>query len=271
MLLDISKIIYESADKHFHVYVKFCEHQAEMDRTLRRLKENKNGVFNKTLDVLESDATCCGLTLHSFLMLPMQRITRLPLLVDAIFSKIHYTSEEHESWKMTLAILNKFAQQCNDAATKCEQAYEMQRLSSQIEFPSNINPIPINPTGILPPGSKPRYVVKTGELLHIIWRGDDAKRTFGKKLSKSQINVLLFSDLLVLTKKKTDEQYSVFDYCARSLITVSSGEEMLPQLSTGKDTTLIGKNLILITLLENHEKKTVEMVGFSLCKKIDFQ
>uniref|UniRef100_T1GQX0 DH domain-containing protein n=1 Tax=Megaselia scalaris TaxID=36166 RepID=T1GQX0_MEGSC len=243
MLLDISKIIYESADKHFHVYIKFCEHQAEMDRTLRRLKENKNGVFNKTLEVLESDATCCGLTLHSFLMLPMQRITRLPLLVDAVFSKIHYASDEHECWKMTLAMLNKFAQQCNDAATKCEQAYEMQRLSSQIEFPSHIAPIPINPTGILSPGTKPDMLSRLGNCC--------------------------MCDLLVLTKKKTDEQYSVFDYCARSLITISSGEEMLQHLNTGKDTTLIGKNLILLTLLENHEKKTVEM--YLSCKTVSEQ
>lgn len=48
-----------------------------------------------------------GLSLHSFLMLPMQRITRLPLLVDAVLSKLKTDDDEFESWKMTLAILNK--------------------------------------------------------------------------------------------------------------------------------------------------------------------
>lgn len=51
--------------------------------------------------------THIGLSLHSFLMLPMQRITRLPLLVDAVFSKLKDDDDEFESWKMTLAILNK--------------------------------------------------------------------------------------------------------------------------------------------------------------------
>lgn len=40
-------------------------------------------------------------------MLPMQRITRLPLLVDAVLSKLKNDDDEFESWKMTLAILNK--------------------------------------------------------------------------------------------------------------------------------------------------------------------
>lgn len=40
-------------------------------------------------------------------MLPMQRITRLPLLVDAVLSKLKPNDDEFESWKMTLALLNK--------------------------------------------------------------------------------------------------------------------------------------------------------------------
>lgn len=40
-------------------------------------------------------------------MLPMQRITRLPLLVDAVLSKLKPNDDEFESWKITLAILNK--------------------------------------------------------------------------------------------------------------------------------------------------------------------
>lgn len=48
-----------------------------------------------------------GLSLHSFLMLPMQRITRLPLLLDAVLSKLKPNDDEYDSWKMTLALLNK--------------------------------------------------------------------------------------------------------------------------------------------------------------------
>ena len=45
--------------------------------------------------------------MHSFLMLPMQRITRLPLLVDAIFNRLNCSSAEYEPCKEAVDILNK--------------------------------------------------------------------------------------------------------------------------------------------------------------------
>jgi hypothetical protein len=45
--------------------------------------------------------------MHSFLMLPMQRITRLPLLIDAIFHRLPPSSVEYENCKNALTVLNK--------------------------------------------------------------------------------------------------------------------------------------------------------------------
>ncbi|XP_065360874.1 rho guanine nucleotide exchange factor 16 isoform X2 [Calliphora vicina] len=259
MLIGLSKRIYAIAEKHFHVYVGFCEHQGRMDRTLKHLREGK-GLFAQNLELLESSPACCGLNLHSFLMLPMQRITRLPLLIDAVFSKCHPNDDEYENWKMCLAIMNKIVTQCNEAANKSEQAFEIERISRQLEFnPSVIRPLAIAPAGVLAPGTKPRYLVKKGELTHLIWRGDDAKLTFGKKFSKTTIFAFLFSDLLVLTKRKAEEQFSVFDYCPRNMLTITSGDS-LPQLPTKDLNSQTSKNLILMTLLENHERKTVELL-----------
>ncbi|XP_055846737.1 putative mediator of RNA polymerase II transcription subunit 26 [Episyrphus balteatus] len=257
MLLGLSKSIYSCAEKDFQVYVAYCEHQGKMDRCLRRLKEAK-GLFCQKLEQLESDSVCCGLTLHSFLMLPMQRITRLPLLIDAVFSKVQPNDDEYDNWKLTLAILNKIVAQCNEAANRCEQAYEIERISKQLEFPSHVRALAIAPAGVAVTGAKPRFLVKKGELVHLVWRGDDAKLTFGKKFAKSNIYAFLFSDLMVLTKRKGEEQFTVFDYCPRNMLTISSGDS-IPQLPT-KDANQTGKNLILMTLLENYERKTVEFI-----------
>ncbi|KAH8302565.1 hypothetical protein KR044_008282, partial [Drosophila immigrans] len=260
MLLGLSRCIYEIAERHFHVYITFCEHQGRMDRTLRRLKEAKNGAFQQQLDKLEASPSCCGLNLHSFLMLPMQRITRLPLLIDAVFSKESpHNAEEYESWKLTLALVQKIVAQCNEAANRWEQAYELERISKQLEFPSHIRALAIAPVGVLKQGAKPRFLVKRGELTHIVWRGDDAKLTFGKRFSKSSIYAFLFSDLLVLCKRKGESNFSVFDYCPRSMLTLTSGDS-LPQLPTKDIKDPISKNLMLMTLLENYERKTVELV-----------
>lgn len=139
-------------------------------------------------------------------------------------------------------ISNQFFQivsQCNEAANRCEQAYEMEILSRQIEFPPNIRPLAIQPVGVPAPGTVPRSLVRRGELVHLVWRGDDGKLTFGKKFTKTSIYAFLFTDLLVLTKKRHDDAYTVFDYCSRSLLTVSSGD-VIPQLPT-KEITMAGE------------------------------
>jgi len=55
-----------------------------------------------------------------------------------------------------------------------------------------------------------------------------------------------------------DECYVVIDYCPRNLVQMTSAEWVtcLPLRFTSDG----GHNLVLLTMLENHEKKTVEMV-----------
>lgn len=105
MLKNLAKHIFKHAEKNFHVYISYCEHQGRLDRTLRRLKEI--AAFKDILDILENDSICCGLSIHSFLMLPMQRITRLPLLIDAVMTKLKSNNDEFDDWKMAMAIANK--------------------------------------------------------------------------------------------------------------------------------------------------------------------
>ncbi|XP_052859604.1 uncharacterized protein LOC128266854 [Anopheles cruzii] len=258
MLLGLSHSIYKHAEKQFHVYVTYCEHQAKIDRTLKALKANKPE-FAKTLAELESDSVCCSLSLSSFLMLPMQRITRMRLLLDAVLQRCRTDDDEFGSWEKTFVLINRILTRCNDAAHRSEQVHEMELLSRQIEFPTHIRPLPIVPCGIgAAPSSMHRKLEKRGELVHLLWRGDDAKLTFGKKFSKSNVYAFLFTDLLVLTKKKSDESYLVVDYCQRALLAVSSGD-VVPGLPA-KEMQTLGKNLIIMTLLENHEGKTIEMI-----------
>ena len=68
---------------------------------------NENPKFVEALRHLESSPICQSLAMHSFLMLPMQRITRLPLLVDAIYNRLNTTSPEYQSCKEALQTLNK--------------------------------------------------------------------------------------------------------------------------------------------------------------------
>jgi neuronal guanine nucleotide exchange factor len=257
LLNGISEVVYKHASNNFSSYVKYCSNQICLDRTLRGLKE-QNMKFSDVLLQLESNPICQLLSLHSFLMLPMQRITRLPLLIDAVLTRLSQTDDEYTTCQLALATLNKIVQNCNEDARKMERMEEILILSRQLYFPSEIKAVPII--------SSVRWLVRKGELTHLVWRGDEGKLTFGKKFSRIQIHMFLFTDLLVITKKKRkstpdatgDECYAVIDYCPRNLVQMTSTEGMtnLPVKFTSDG----GRNLVLLTMLQNHEKKTVEMV-----------
>lgn len=50
----------------------------------------------------------------------------------------------------------------------------------------------------------------------------------------------------------SDENYTVVDYCARNFVQMVDATELVIASSY--------KNLLMLTILENHESKTIEMV-----------
>lgn len=283
LLTGLSDQIYNAAEKYFKVYVNFCENQGHMDRTLKRLKDSK-GLFSQNLEIVENNPVACGLGLHSFLMLPMQRITRLPLLIDAVFKRCNINDSEYDNWKLCLAMMNKIVAQCNEAANRTEQIYELQQISQQLEFNiTNMKPLQIVPYALSSTfsvasktttannfDSTPvtneknakllRFLVKRGELTQLIWRGEDLKLSFGRKIHKMPVYAFLFTDLLLLTRRKGQNNYQVFDYCLRNMLAITAGDliQQLPSKDLLHNTA--SKNLIVMTLLENYEHKTIEYV-----------
>jgi len=67
-------------------------------------------------------------------------------------------------------------------------------ISQQLYFPNEVKTVPIV--------SSARWLIRKGELTHLVWRGDEGKLTFGKNFSRIQLYMFLFTDLLVITKKK---------------------------------------------------------------------
>jgi len=72
--------------------------------------------FSEVLLQLESNPICQSLSLHSFLTLPMQRITRLPLLIDAVLTWLSQTDDEYTTCQLALATLNKVSAAYNVAS-----------------------------------------------------------------------------------------------------------------------------------------------------------
>ena len=83
---------------------------------------------------LEQHPDCQFLPMSSFLLLPMQRITRLPLLVDAVRHRLDPGTKRHDSATKALDSLNIVVKQCNDGAKKMLQTEQMCLLAANIEF-----------------------------------------------------------------------------------------------------------------------------------------
>ncbi|XKL60520.1 hypothetical protein PGB90_007577 [Kerria lacca] len=180
-------------------------------------------------------------------MLPMQRITRMPLLIDAVLSKMDPLTEsvEYKTYQITLATLNKIVKECNETARKLERYEEMLLLGHQLEFSRK-------DVKMFPVASTSRWLIRSGPMVHI--NPPDIKLTFTRKLTKqtTKFYFFLFNDIFVVSKKKSDDMYVVFDYCARNMLQMSLLED---------NYTDMYKYLLLLIILENHEGKTIEMVS----------
>lgn len=103
---DVCDILLEHARKHFGIYVRYCSNQMHQDRLLKELRETRPE-WVEVLERLERAPSCQGLSMASFLLLPMQRITRLPLLVDAILKRLPEGSAKYRQCQETLTAVNK--------------------------------------------------------------------------------------------------------------------------------------------------------------------
>ncbi|KAK3715470.1 hypothetical protein QZH41_018489, partial [Actinostola sp. cb2023] len=238
----ISDIIEEFATKHFEVYVKYCSNQIYQDRVLKELRKFPR--FVEGMERLEKSAAAQCLSLQSFLVLPMQRITRLPLLVNAICHRCEPGSDDFINTDAALKAIHKVVRNCNEGARKMERMEEMVALQPQIEFTSK-------PIALV---SANRWLLRRGEVVLVIeqLRSPISK----KKLKLKPVYMFLFNDLLLITKKKSENRYRVLDYAARNMTKVEESSDPAIQLNY----------LLSLILLENCNNKTKD---FLFCAESD--
>ncbi|KAH9490000.1 hypothetical protein Btru_036227 [Bulinus truncatus] len=245
---DVCDIIYQHAAIKFEPYVRYCSNQAFQDRILNNLKQRPE--FNEAVKKLEQNPECQFLPLASFLLLPMQRITRMPLLVDAICHRLEPGTPRHASAKKALDSLTKVAKRCDEAAKKMQQTEQICLLASNLEF--KVKEFPLV--------SSSRYLVKQGEMTLI--KGDGGTRKPLSKLlgpQKEHVYLFLFNDILLVAKKK-GTTYQVRDYCQRNALCIEpidNPEKSRPFTPAGAAGV---PNIMLLAMLSNHENKQVELL-----------
>nr|XP_033206584.1 uncharacterized protein LOC117166597 isoform X2 [Bombus vancouverensis nearcticus] len=245
MLHGLPDVLLKYTDKCLDIYVAYCSNQVSIDTTLKDLRTRKGSKFIETISQIEARSTCQSLSLHSFLMLPMQRITRLPLLADAVLSKLPVECEDRSHWEKVLSSLSYVVAECNEGASTAAKEIEMENLIRKLEYSAKIKPIVL----------KGKHLVKSGPTVQLSTKADaEYKLTFGKRFNKTPLYLLLLTDLLLVAKQKSnthDEMYTVIDTCKRSLIAL----EPVPE-----DSPFAGRNAMLLTLLENYSGHQIEYI-----------
>ncbi|XP_016141773.1 rho guanine nucleotide exchange factor 16-like [Sinocyclocheilus grahami] len=198
VIKDISDTVNKYATQHFEPYIVYCSNETFQQRTLQKLQSNNN-VFRETLKQIEGSEACGGLPMISFLILPMQRITRLPLLLDTICQKTPKETAEYFAARWAFKAISKLVKHCNDGARRMERTEQMYTIQKQMEF-GKIKPFPLV--------SSSRWLKKSGELAVYT----DDLSIFRKAISIKSYYLFLFNDVLIVTKKKSEESYVVLDY-----------------------------------------------------------
>ncbi|KAG8581019.1 hypothetical protein GDO81_007516, partial [Engystomops pustulosus] len=252
LIEDISDIVEKHAKSTFDPYVKYCTNEVYQQRTLQKLLST-NISFKEVLMKIEAQEECRNLPMISFLILPMQRVTRLPLLMDTICQKTPKDSTKYEACKRALKEVSKLVRLCNEGARKMERTELMVTINSQLEF--KIKPFPLV--------SSSRWLLKRGELTSFV----EDTGIFSKRTTKQQVYFFLFNDVLIITtKKKSDESYNVTDYAMLDQLHVEQydNEDLS---SPQKNSTPIlysrqssANHLFTLTIRSNYAGDEVEML-----------
>ncbi|XP_058044498.1 rho guanine nucleotide exchange factor 26 isoform X2 [Ahaetulla prasina] len=249
---DISDIVEKHATSTFDPYIKYCTNEVYQQRTLQKLLAT-NPSFKEVLSRIETQEECRNLPMISFLILPMQRVTRLPLLMDTICQKTQKDSPKHEVCKRALKAVSKLVRLCNEGARKMERTEMMYTINSQLEF--KIKPFPLV--------SSSRWLVKRGELAAFV----EDTGLFSKRTSKQQVYFFLFNDVLIITKKKSDESYNVTDYSLRDQLLVEQCDNEEQNSSPVKSSTPMlysrqssVNHLFRLTVVSNHAGEKIELL-----------
>lgn len=250
-IANISDIMEDHATNHFHPYIIYCSNEVYQQRTLQKLLAG-NPAFKERLKRIEQKPECGYLPLISFLILPMQRVTRLPLLMDTVCQKTWQHSLAYEAATQALKAISKLVKSCNEGAHTMERTEQMYTLQKQLEF-GKIKNFPLI--------SASRWLLKRGELsLPLAEEGG----IFRKGSGRANCYLFVFNDVLIITKKKSEESYVVLNYAMLEQLSVEKIENPEAPSSPSSKPTSGGVprsgHLFRVTLNKDSEGKREAIV-----------
>eukprot|EP01096_Ripella_sp_DP13-Kostka_P000665 TRINITY_DN10745_c1_g1_i2.p1 TRINITY_DN10745_c1_g1~~TRINITY_DN10745_c1_g1_i2.p1 ORF type:complete len:780 (+),score=342.50 TRINITY_DN10745_c1_g1_i2:161-2500(+) len=162
----------------FKMYTNYCTNQPIAMGVLDRCQK-KYPVFDKLLKDCMEDGSCRGLSLLSFLIKPVQRICKYPLLLRDLIKDTPEDHPDYNALNLAFEKIEKVVEYVNERKRQAETLQKTFQIQDQIEGGDKLN--------LVEPS---RRFVRDG-LFNIYVRN-----------VKKEWKIYLFTDLVVITKPK---------------------------------------------------------------------
>ncbi|KAM4713618.1 intersectin-2a isoform 3-T3 [Anableps anableps] len=166
---------------HMQPYIFFCSCQLNA-AALLQTKTHNQPEFKDFLKKVATNYRCKGMPLSSFLLKPMQRLTRYPLLIKNILEHTPDGHEDREPLREALERAEELCSQVNEAVREKENTDRLEWIQNHIQCEGPIEHLVFSSlTNCL----GPRKLLHSGRLF--------------KTKSSRELWAFLFSDFLLLT------------------------------------------------------------------------
>ncbi|CAL8107441.1 unnamed protein product [Calicophoron daubneyi] len=195
MLVSLCGIIYQHAETKFDAYVNYVQNQMYQTRTLEKLLKQASAAM--VIKQLQEQPQCGSLDLNSFLLLPLQRVTRLRLLVATVMHYAPKNTPVYRSGLIALAALERVLAECDAKKSYMEQKERIMNLCTLLEYKLDAKSV----------ATESRMIVKEGEI-RVVTVSQHSGSAFQRKFSSIRrqkvisANLFLFNDLLLIAKKR---------------------------------------------------------------------
>jgi hypothetical protein len=200
----IFPILEDYAKNKFVCYERYCASQSHRLKELMECRENSES-FERQLKKLEEEA---NQTLQSLVTAPMQRVTKLPLLMSEILKRTPHDDPSRGQMELTQRATEEIADLCNRGAGKIGDLIHLETIWKKLNFGQ------LKPFLILSPG---RTLKKEGTIERLKVNRRKSRVT----PDKIQHYLFVFTDLLMITTEDKDRHH-VVDYCPLANLTVDA-------------------------------------------------
>ncbi|KAL6055032.1 RhoGEF domain containing protein [Balamuthia mandrillaris] len=170
---------------YFKMYTVYCSNQPLALKTLAEMKQT-NRPFVQFLQECIDNPACRGLDLFSYLIKPVQRICKYPLLLRTLLEVTQETHKDYRNLKKAEEDMEKLVQYVNEGNREAENRQKILELQNSIDGGDTL--------GLVQPTR--RYLME--ELLDVCKNG---KRSKSKDLQR---RCVLFNDMLLLLKVRKE-------------------------------------------------------------------